>query len=77
MVDIITNAATTEVDSNSDKQASSAGQGTISQTDSALHESDRSSDSSFVNTKDDTSSQRGDTSDNDENFDENGARRCT
>lgn len=54
---------------------------TLSATDSALQETDRSSDSSFVNTKDDTSSQRGETSDdqgNDENEDNNGSiRRCT
>jgi hypothetical protein len=77
MVEIYTPAATTEVDSNSVQESVSADNGTQSATDSALHESDRSSDSSFVNTKDDTSSQRGDTSDADEQNDQNGARRCT
>ena len=77
MVETFTPAETTEVDSNSVPEDASAGQGTISQTDSALQQSDRSSDSSFINTKDDTSSQRGDTSDADEERDQNGARRCT
>lgn len=73
----INTGATTEVDSNS-QQENTSGQGTLSATDSALHESDRSSDSSFVNTKDDTSSQRGDTSDDQRENDEDGpARRCT
>ena len=50
-------------------------QGTQSQTDSALHESDRASDSSFTNTKDDSSSQQNaDSSDNEE---QRGYRRCT
>jgi len=56
MVEVINTAAPTEVDSNSHVDSVSAGAGTLSATDSALHESDRSSDSSFVNTKDDTSS---------------------
>lgn len=76
MVEIVNPIEPTEVDSNSHVESASVEAGTISNTDSALHESDRSSDSSFVNTKDDTSSQRGDTSDQDEQA-ENGARRCS
>lgn len=73
----INTAAPTEVDSASvQAEGSTSGQGTLSATDSALHESDRSSDSSFVNTKDDTSSQRGDTSDADAN-ENDVARRCS
>lgn len=56
MVEIVNPIEPTEVDSNSHVESASVEAGTISNTDSALHESDRSSDSSFVNTKDDTSS---------------------
>jgi hypothetical protein len=76
MVEILNPIEPTEVDSNSHVDTASAGAGTISNTDSALQESERSSDSSFINTKDDTSSQRGDTSDQDDQA-ENGARRCS
>jgi hypothetical protein len=59
-----------DIDANQEPSA-----GTLSDTVSGLQETDRSSDSSFVNTKDDTSSQRGETSgDEQENP---GARRCT
>ena len=65
-------------DTNSQSSAS-AGHGTLSHTDSALHESDeRSSDSSFVNTKDDSSSQQNaDSSDNEPYDNRPGIARCT
>ena len=62
------------------ESTSSAGHGTLSQTDSALHDSsEQNSDSSFINTKDDSSSQRGgDSSDNDNRDGEyTGPRRCS
>jgi dynein assembly factor 1, axonemal len=57
VIEIDTSSQSPRNSESSDRgNSDSAAHGTLSNTESALHDTDRSSDSSFVNTKDDTSS---------------------
>lgn len=81
MVDALSSEQTSRNSESSDRDHSeSAGHGTLSHTESGLDNTDRSSDSSFLNTREDTSSHQGDSSDQapeDQDGENGGAVRCT